>query len=306
MKVAVNGKAQKINPTPSSYVVLHGPWKNGDTVDITLPMHLHSEAMSDDPNKIAILYGPVVLAGQLGEAGINAPMPYATGDQFAYSGVSDPHVPVLLTDGKPLDTWVKPMAGQPLTFQTVGVGRPNDVTLKPFNTTYFSRYTIYWDTFTPEGWKQREAKYQAERDRQQALEARTVDRMGIGEQQPEVDHKLQSERSSSGPLGEKRWRDAADGGWFSFTLKVLPDAAQDLVCTYWGGETGNRVFDVLVDGTKVASQTLNQDKPGQFFDVTTPLPAALLTGKTVITVRFQAKPGSMAGGLFGCRIVKRA
>ena len=306
MKVAVNGKAQKINPTPSSYVILHGPWKNGDTVDITLPMHLHSEAMSDDPNKIAILYGPVVLAGQLGEAGINAPMPYATGDQFAYSGVSDPHVPVLLTDGKPLDTWIKPMAGQPLTFQTVGVGRPNDVTLKPFNTTYFSRYTIYWDTFTPEGWKQREAKYQAERDRQQALEARTVDRMGIGEQQPEVDHKLQSERSSSGPLGEKRWRDAADGGWFSFTLKVLPDAAQDLVCTYWGGDTGNRVFDVLVDGTKVASQTLNQDKPGEFFDVTTPLPAALLTGKTVITVRFQAKPGSMAGGLFGCRIVKRA
>ena len=305
MKVVVNGKVQQITSTPSSYVTIHGPWKSGDKVDITLPMHLHSEAMPDDPSKIALLYGPVVLAGQLGEAGMSAPMPYATGDQWAYSGVSDPQVPVLVAEGKPLESWIKPVAGQPLTFQTVGVGRPSDVTLKPFNTTYFSRYTVYWDTFTPEAWKQHEAEYQAEQERQRVLEARTVDRMGIGEQQPEVDHQLQSERSSSGPLGEKHWRDAADGGWFSFTLKVLPETAQDLVCTYWGGETGNRVFDVLVDGTKVASQTLNQNKPGQFFDVTTPLSAALLAGKTVIRVRFQSQPGAMAGGLFGCRIVKR-
>ncbi len=305
MKVVVNGKVQPINPTPSSYVTVPGPWKNGDKVDITLPMHLHSEAMPDDPNKIALLYGPVVLAGQLGEAGMSAPMPYATGDQGAYYGVSDPRVPVLITEGKPLETWIKPIIGQPLTFQTVGAGRPNDMTLKPFNTTYFSRYTVYWDTFTPEGWKRHEAEYQAEQEKQRALEARTVDEMRIGEQQPEVDHKLQSEKSSSGPLGERRWRDAADGGWFSFTLKTLPHTAQNLVCTYWGGEVGNRVFDILVDGTKIASQTLSQNKPGQFFDVDTPLPAALLAGKTAITVRFQAKPGAMAGGLFGCRIVKR-
>ena len=304
MKVSVNGKPREAAAVSGTYLTLHGPWKSGDQINITMPMHLHSEPMPDNASQIALLYGPIVLAGQLGEAGMDAPIPYAAGDQGAYFNVSDPSVPVLITDGKPLDSWIKPVAGQPLTFQTVGVGRPNDVTLKPFNTTYFSRYTVYWDTFTADGWKRHEAEYQADLARQKTLEARTVDQMRIGEQQAEVDHKLQSERSSSGPSGEKHWRDATDGGWFSFTLKVLPDTAQDLVCTYWGGEEGNRVFDVLVDGTKVASQTLLQNKPGQFFDVDTPISASLLAGKTQITVRFQAKPGAMAGGLFGCRLVR--
>ena len=307
IQVSVNGKAQTVAAVPGSYVTVPGHWKSGDRVDITLPMHLHSEAMPDDANKIALLYGPIVLAGQLGDTGMTPPIPYAVGDQGAYFGVPDPPVPVLVTEGdRPLDTWIKPVAGQPLTFQTIGAGRPNDVTLKPFNTTYFSRYTVYWDTFTPAEWKAREAEYQADQKRQRELEARTVDEMHPGEQQSEVDHKLQSEKSGSGPYGDRHWRDASDGGWFSFVLKTLPDTAQDLVCTYWGGETGNRVFDILIDGTKIASQSLLQNKPGQFFDVDYPLSAALVAGKSQITVRFQAHPGTMAGGLFGCRLVKRA
>jgi len=305
MKISVNGKAQKVAALPGSYVTVPGHWKSGERVDVTLPMHLHSEAMPDDPSKIALLYGPIVLAGQLGDEGLNAPIPYA-GDPAAYFGVSDPKVPVLITDSKSLDAWIKPVAGQPLTFQTVGAGRPNDVTLKPFNTTYFSRYTVYWNTFTPDAWKKREADYQAEQERQRALQARTVDDIHPGEQQSEVDHKLQSEKSASGPYEDTHWRDASDGGWFSFILKTLPDTAQDLVCTYWGGEVVNRVFDILIDGTKVGSQTLNMNNPGEFFDVDYPIPAALLAGKSQVTVRFQARPGAIAGGLFGCRIVRRA
>jgi len=71
--------------------------------------------------------------------------------------------------------------------------------------------------------------------------------MRPGEQQPEHDHNLLSEKSytGDGPDGSGHWRDAREGGWFSFDLKTLPDAPQDLVCTYWGSEEGNRAFDVL-------------------------------------------------------------
>ena len=307
MAVSVNGQSQPITATPGSYATMARRWKDGDRVDITLPMHLYQEAMPDDPTKVAILYGPLVLAGQLGSDGLKDPVPYATGDQGAYFRVSDPRVPVLVTADQPLDSWLKPVAGQPLTFRTAGVGRPADVTLKPFYSTYFGRYTVYWDTFTAAAWTQHQADYEAMQGQARALEARTVDVMQPGEQQPEHDHALQGQKSNTGdgPDGGPHWRDAREGGWFSFDIKTLPDAPQNLVCTYWGSELGNRAFDILVDGTKVATQTLHEDKPGEYFDVVTPIPAELVAGKSKVTVRFQAHPGAMAGGLFGCRVVRR-
>ena len=313
MTVSVNGHARAIAAVPGSYVSVPGPWKNGDSVDITLPMHLHSEAMPDDPSKIALLYGPLVLAGQLGTADLPPPIPYAGYDQSAYSYVADPPVPVFISDNRPLDTWIKPVPGQTLTFQTVGVGQPADVTLKPFNTTYFSRYSVYWDTFTQAAWAQHQADYLADEQRQRDLDARTVDELKPGEQQSEKDHKLQSEKSATGDgLAAKglggtgtHWRDASDGGSFSFTVKCLPDTPLALLSTYWGSDTGNRVFDILLDNVKIASQTLNADQPDRYFDVSTPIPPVLTAGKSAVTIRFQARPGATAGGLFRCRLIRQ-
>lgn len=307
MTIAVNGQPQTVGGKPGSYVTVNRTWHSGDRLDIRLPMSLHTEAMPDDPTKIAILYGPLVLAGQLGSDGIKAPMPYATNDQGAYFHVSDPRVPVLIPPDKPLTSWIKPVPGQPLTFRTIGAAQPHEVGLKPFYSTYFERYTVYWDTFTPETWRLHEAAYQAAQEEKRDLESRTVDEFHPGEQQSEHDHALQSEKSATGdgPDGGPHWRDASDGGGFAFTLKTLPDAPQDLVCTYWGGEEGNRVFDLLVDGTKIGTQSLHEDKPGQYFDVAYPIPAELVAGKSSVTVRLQAHPGAMAGGLFECRVVRR-
>lgn len=136
------------------------------------------------------------------------------------------------------------------------------------------------------------------------VKALTVDEVRVGGPQSEKEHRLRAERSrTGGGPGVMRWRDATDGGWFSFEMKRLPSSPQDLVCTYWGGEEGNRAFDILVDGNAVASQTLHLDTPGRFFNRAYPIPAGLVAGKREITVRFQAKPGAIAGGLFGCRVV---
>jgi hypothetical protein len=74
-----------------------------------------------------------------------------------------------------------------------------------------------------------------------------------------------------------------------------------LLCNYWGGDGGNRAFDILVDGEKVATQQLEGDKPGQFFDVIYSIPQAMTQGKEKVTVKFQAHPGAIAGGVFECR-----
>jgi len=78
-----------------------------------------------------------------------------------------------------------------------------------------------------------------------------------------------------------------------------------LMVTYWGSDVGNRQFDILIDGKKIATQKIHMDKPGEFFDVTYPIPDELAKGKTKLTVRFEPHEGAMAGGVFACRIVKR-
>ncbi|MCX7969705.1 MAG: glycoside hydrolase family 127 protein, partial [Armatimonadetes bacterium] len=124
------------------------------------------------------------------------------------------------------------------------------------------------------------------------------------DEQSEREHNLQGERTSSGDFGGRRWRHAVEGGWFSYDLKVDPEHPMELVVTYWGDDGGIRFFDIVVDDKVIATQRLRRDKPGRFFDVVYPIPPELTKGKTKVTVRFQAHPKAIAGGIFGLRMVK--
>jgi uncharacterized protein len=290
-ELSVNGRMEKVNARPGSFVEVRRRWRTGDRVEMKMPMSLRLEALPDNPNRAAVLYGPTVLAGELG-----------TKDESGIAGLL--LVPALITEHRPLAEWIKPIAGQPATFSSVGVGRPRDVKLSPFYRMHGSSYVVYWDLFTPQEWVVREADYRAELERVRRLEALTVDFAQPGEMQPERDHNMQGERTDAGEHSGRKWRHAREGGWVSFDLKVLPDNPVSLVCTYWGSETGPRSFDVLVDGVKIATQSLQNDKPGQFFDVTYPIPEELTRGKTKITVRFQAHPGNTAGGFYGLRVIR--
>jgi len=86
----------------------------------------------------------------------------------------------------------------------------------------------------------------------------------------------------------------------------LPNQPMTLMMTFWGSDAGGRVFNVLVDGRKIATETLNNNQPGKLFHQRWQLPAALTAGKHHITVRLQAHSGMMAGGLFGCRTLRAA
>ena len=137
------------------------------------------------------------------------------------------------------------------------------------------------------------------------LEARTVDFFQPGEMQPERDHHVLGDKSAPGEYLGRKFRHAWDGGWFSFQMKADAAAKNQLLCTWWGDETGPRQFDILVDEVKIASQRLARDQPGQFWDATYPMPNDLTQGKTNVTVKLQAQPGNYAGGLFGCRILRQ-
>ncbi len=123
-----------------------------------------------------------------------------------------------------------------------------------------------------------------------------------GDEQNEREHRVQGENTWS---GENRWRHAVDGGWFSWELKVFPDRPQELRVKYWGGDTGGREFRLLVDDEELANQTLDNNRPGEFYEETYPLPERLTQGKQKVTLKFQARPGKMAGGVFSCSVLTR-
>jgi DUF1680 family protein len=286
-KVTVNGRDLEDAGKPESYVSIEREWKTGDVVEVGMPFCLRTESMPDNPNRIAIFDGPILLAGNLGAVDSQNP------------------VPVFVTDGRPLASWVKPAGNQPLSYRTEGVGRPADVDLKPFFATYNQRHSVYWEVFTEAGWKTREQEYRAEQQRLKELEANSADVFHIGEMQAERDHNLQSEKSGSAEFSGRKLRHAWDGGWFSFEVAMPTNAPADLIITYWGSETGERKFDVLVGGEKIATTSLHQDKPEQFWEKTYSLPDSLTKDKRKVTVKFQAHPGNFAGGVFGVRVVKR-
>jgi hypothetical protein len=126
--------------------------------------------------------------------------------------------------------------------------------------------------------------------------------MHLGEMQPERDHSLNSAISYPVAYRGKNGRDARSGGFFEFTAKVAEEPLV-LKATYWGEER-KRLFHILVDGKRIASETLGYSKPGEFVEIDYPIPMELLRGKKTVTVRFEPEPGSAAGPVFGCLIFR--
>ena len=65
-EVKVNGKVWTNVSGPGSYVELKRTWKTGDTVSLVLPKTLRIEGLPDNKNRAALMWGPLVLAGDLG------------------------------------------------------------------------------------------------------------------------------------------------------------------------------------------------------------------------------------------------
>ena len=75
--VRLNGEKQDASAKPSSYWTIERTWRTGDRLEVSLPMSVHAHPMPDDPTVQAFMYGPLVLAGALGNEGLTYEMMYA-------------------------------------------------------------------------------------------------------------------------------------------------------------------------------------------------------------------------------------
>jgi DUF1680 family protein len=279
-RAELNGTAVAARPH-AGYLRLRRTWRSGDVVRLVLPRTLKIEPTADDPDTIALLYGPLVLAGDLGPAtdAWQGPAPALVGD-----GLSERIVPT----------------GEAATFKTVGIIRPADLVLKPFTFQHERNTAVYFRRFTEAAWAQEQLARQAEAARLEQLSQRSADIVNLGEAQAEKEHALQSKISYAVKYRGRSGRDARSGGFFECTMHTKPGALT-LQAVYWGEERDRR-FTISIDDQLLVREQLNGEVPGNFIERDYPIPANLSAGKNQLRIRIEPEPGVSAGPVFGLRV----
>jgi hypothetical protein len=178
--------------------------------------------------------------------------------------------------------------------------------LQPFFEIHDSRYMIYWLALSESSYKgYLDGLAKAEKERQE-LEARTIDKVQPGEQQPETDHKMETDRSNVGNTNDVFWRDARDGHYFSYLMQTAGRTDLALRLKFWGvGEWKTHEFDIFIDDQLLTSvNNTGKYRISEFKYETFDIPANLLQGKTQVRVKFVAKRGKQIGEIYGVRLVK--
>jgi len=295
-QVKINEAVQKNVAKPGTYVELKRNWKTGDHVEVVLPKTLRLDGLPDNKNRTALMWGPLVLAGDLG--------PERRG------GPSEP-IPSFVTSEN-VTAWVKPVPEKPGTFRSLGVGRTLDGAQRetefvPFYRIHRRTYALYWDLYTNESWKLKLDEVAAEQIKQKQLESITIALVQPGD--PQLEKSSWNQQGEETNVDRMLGRSGRRGKkWFSYEIPTGATRPAALVATYHSEERGKRTFDVLVEGQKVGNETLERNSPGsavgRFFNVEYKIPAELIKDKSKVTVKFQATGGNEIAAVYALRLVK--
>ncbi len=309
-RLSVNGEPMAIAQPPGTYIALQRAWKIGDSVTLELPMHASAERLPDGSDYYAILYGPIALAARANPFEDEVLDYYADDSRMGHvpSGRMCPleQSPVFVSESPDFVDHLERIGGGELRFRFAAGSGPRgleNAELIPFFRLHHSRYMLYWPWATPEALEARHAAAAAEEAARLELQALTIDQVAPGEQQPEVEHDYAGSGSEAGVNFNRHWRHATE--WFGYTLNDPKGEAKYLRIDYWGADQG-RTFTIEVNGVTVATVTSTGEQGPEFVSVDYPLGEEVLSqGENgSLRVRFVAAPGSIAGGIYGVRLLR--
>ncbi|WP_307164074.1 MULTISPECIES: glycoside hydrolase family 127 protein [unclassified Massilia] len=305
----VNGRLVKASGKPGDYVSIARAWRKGDRVEVSLPMRTHLEQMPDKSNYYAVMHGPIVLAAKTNPFAGEKLNFLADDSRMGHiaSGQVCPleSAPTFVSDRKDFMRRFRPVKGKPLTFTAPGLvqGGAGPMTeFIPFFRLHDARYAVYFPQSTPGDYARMRSETAARETERLALDARTIDQVAPGEQQPESDHFFKGEGAEAGVNAGRHWRHATR--WFSYQLNDPKREARVLRLSFARAD-GGRKFDIVVNGERIAELELPRDEAQEFYTRDYALPPALIqTGSAKLDVKFVAKAGSVAGGLYGLRLLR--
>ncbi|HWK05028.1 MAG TPA: beta-L-arabinofuranosidase domain-containing protein [Puia sp.] len=297
------------------YVVLKRIWKKGDKIVVTLPMQTTTERLPDGSDYVAVLHGPIVLAAKTDSTGLTGLFAddsrmghVANGQQYPLQDM-----PVFVSDSTNIASLIHAEPNKTLTFTASDLIYPStykNLELIPFFRLHDSRYVIYWQTVTPGKLAETQQKTANQEAEKQKLAESTVDVVIAGEQQPESDHFIESENSTTGVTKDRHWRDAK--GWFSYRMTDKEKQAGRLRVTYSGGDK-NRRFNILVNEQLIATvdpDSIHGSVPddisgNDLYSVDYLIPEKVLQqANGILRVTFSATAGFATGSVYEVRLLK--
>lgn len=306
MQVAVNGKPLKQeDDMRDGWVYITRKWKDGDTVDLTMPFDIALEPLPNVPQYVAIMRGPVLMAANVGDDNLYGLL----SDDGRWAHIAHGPLksifsqPFLIGDREEVLAGLRqmqPVDGKELTYVAEGVftipdldadGATRPVTLQPFASLHDCRYSMYWPMMNKAEYADFRRTVREREAEAMRLDAITVDAVTLAEQQPEVDHALRQDNTSVGNSEGEPWRSANQRGYMTMTLDTKGSQALALMLRLNAAD--NRDFEILVDGQPIARQGREEGKQG-FANYTYAIPAEMLQGKETIDVTLRGATGRLS------------
>lgn len=313
--IMVNNVEQQLTAENGFFVLDN--LKNGDVVSYTMPMQVEVESTADNVNFVAFKYGPVVLAAELGTNALDASGPngilvrQATKDASAKDTITVQNMSVDEWKANVTDNLVRIEDSEDgkVQFQLKNTDS-EELIFSPYYELHDQRYGIYMNLEEPDS-QAAQDRILAEKEklRDQEVSVDYLDSFDDNNSERAKNLVTDGDTSVGSYLG-RTYRHANSGGWWSYDLKVDPDAEHNyLVCTYVSTDDG-RSFKIQIDDQDFQNVALNSGQPRDtFYDVTYEIPKEVIEsartdkdGNTFITVKFLST-GGLAGGLYGIRVI---
>lgn len=290
-KVEFKVNGEKVEATLNNgYYTVDRKWKDGDAVEMSLPMSLRAVQLPDKSSYYSFMYGPVVLAADLGKERLDGMFAddsrgghIASGPQLSLQGM-----PAIIGQKENILENIKKVSNDKLEFKLYGTypSRYEGMVLKPFYKTHECRYMIYWELVSKEELKQRQEELAKAEEQRMRLENITADVVACGEQQPESDHFVEMENSMIGSELGTPWRETR--GWFSYKMKSNGKPVNAVMLKSMFDASKNAVL--YVNGVKVGNiegnKTLNVLKLPKEVLKSSEWEVKIMRGKSDVTPRF--------------------
>ena len=301
MEIKVNGKSTEA-VSEGGFLKVTRKWTKGDKVEVSLPMSLRAVSLPDQSDNYSFMYGPVVLAAEIGrqeQLGMYADDSrgghIAAGRQLPLQ-----EMPVIVGNKDHILANITKVEGKPLTFKLTGTApaKYKEMTLVPFSSLHECRYMVYWPVLSEDQWKERVARQEEEERARLALEMITADKVTCGEQQPESDHFVAMERSRNGDHNGRHWRMAMPEGWFSYTMNTRGHEVKYLriICT---GRDGSEAT-VTMNGIEAGSFRTGTPNTEETHLIPVPQQAA---GEGQIIIKVSSAAGKASPMIYETRLV---
>lgn len=269
MVPAINGKKVNNYVIKDQYLYINHQWKDKDVLSFNIPMKVQVTAMPDKSPWVAFTYGPVVLAATHNLL----PGDACFADSTRMGHIADGQLlpldatPSIRFDTAKVEQYIRLKNNEKLLFSMKPSGTAEEILLQPFSQVHEARYTLYWPL-------QNVQSGVKEREQQQLLvERMSVDRIALGEQQPESDHGFTFSKTESGILNDMNWRSTS--GYLAYYLHNKKGEGRSLVIRYLA-ENIATAFNVYFNDSLMKTVPAEVSNPPQVKSVVIPLNAELM------------------------------